>query len=76
MARPKNYAKLIELAQKRISNNNDKIEVVTEELHKLDEEAESLQEELKSLKLSQLQQLMDEKGLTVEDMSSILEKQL
>lgn len=76
MARPKNYAKLIELTQKKISNNNDKIKVVTEELHKLDEEAETLQEELKSLKLSQLQQLMDEKGLTVEDMSSILEKQL
>ncbi|HIU77314.1 MAG TPA: hypothetical protein IAC62_15610 [Candidatus Pelethocola excrementipullorum] len=76
MARPKNYAKLIELTQKKISNNQSKIEVLSEELQKLEEEAAVLEDELKSIKLSQLQQLMDERGLTVEDMSSILEKQL
>ena len=73
MARPKNYAKQIEMIQKKIDTTTDKIAKMQEDILAAEEELSSLGEELNALKLQQLQQLPEalEQILTEENISSI-----
>ncbi|HIR94236.1 MAG TPA: hypothetical protein IAB98_12535 [Candidatus Egerieimonas intestinavium] len=75
MARPKNYAKQIEMIQKKIDTTTDKIAKMQEDILAAEEELSSLGEELNALKLQQLQQLMDDKGVSVDQLASLLDNQ-
>lgn len=75
MARPKNYAKQIEMLQKKISGTTDKILKMQEDIQAAQEELSILTEELNALKLQQLQQLMEEKGVSVDQLASLLDNQ-
>lgn len=75
MARPKNYAKQIEMLQKKISGTTDKIVKMQEDIQAAQEELSILTEELNALKLQQLQQLMEEKGVSVDQLASLLDNQ-
>lgn len=75
MARPKNYAKQIEMLQKKISGTTDKIVKMQEDIQAAQEELSAMTEELNALKLQQLQQLMEEKGVSVDQLASLLDNQ-
>ena len=74
MARAKNYAKLIESIEKKISANQIKIEKCKEELSKLEAEQDDLVLELENTKLSQLQAFMEAKSVSISDIEKILEQ--
>lgn len=73
MARPKNYSKQIEMIQKKITATNDKIVKLQESIQEAEEELSVLQQELNDVKIAQLQQLMEEKGVDVDQLASMLE---
>lgn len=73
MARTKNYTKQLDMIQKKITALEEKREKLIDEAQALDEEYSELLKEQNTLKLGQLQQIMDHKGLSVDELSALVE---
>lgn len=73
MARTKNYTKQLDMIQKKITALEEKRKKLIDEAQALDEEYSELLKEQNALKLGQLQQIMDLKGLSVDDLSALVE---
>lgn len=72
MARTKNYAKLIEITEKKIEILSSKYQVLHDEMTKMQSEKTKLMKELDDLKLAQIKSLMSEKGLSVSDLENMI----
>lgn len=75
MARRKNYAKQLDILQKKLSELDGKYAAAKETMESLKEEKTQIEEEIDSLKLQQLQQLMADRNLSVEDLTKLIEGQ-
>lgn len=73
MARQKNYEKQIESLQKKLSSIADKRKTMAEEDAKLKAEQGEIQSQIDALKLEQVQQLMAEKGISVDQLGQIID---
>ena len=73
MARPKNYGKQIESLQKKLDALNVKYEETKESLSQIGEERQTILEQISAIKIMQIQQLMDEKGVSVDELRELLE---
>lgn len=75
MARRRNYAKQLDILQKKLSELDGKYTAAKETMESLKEEKRQIEEEMDSLKLQQLQQLMAERNLSVDDLTKLIEGQ-
>ena len=66
MARPKNYNKQMESLQKKLDTLNAKYEETKASLSQIGEERQALLEQMSEIKIMQVQQLMDERGVSVD----------
>lgn len=73
MARPKNYAKLIESLTKKYEALENKKISLADEMNKIADEEDEIAEQISQLKLEQLQQLMDDKNMSVEELLELVE---
>ncbi len=74
MARRKNYAKQLELLEKKLGDLNGKYDAAKETMEKLEEEREQIQQEISDLKIQKLQQLMADRNVTVDELTRLLEE--
>lgn len=72
MARTKNYTKLIDQLQKKMTIVDEKIDNLNIELKKLENEKSKLEASIDSLKMEQLMRMLDEKGLTVDQVANMV----
>lgn len=75
MARGKRTSK-VELLTKKIGEVNKKIEDKEATIVALKEQKAQLENELKEAKLEQLSTLLDEKGMTVDEVKAMVENQV
>ena len=73
MARPKNYDKQIESLQKKLDVLNAKYDEAKASVSSIGEERQRILEEISQIKILQIQQLMDEKGVSVDELREMLE---
>lgn len=72
MARTKNYTKLIEQLQKKMTMVDEKMDNLNIELKKLESEKCELEASIDSLKMEQLMRMLDEKGLTIDQVANMV----
>lgn len=72
MARTKNYTKLIEQLQKKMTMVDEKMDNLNIELKKLKSEKCELEASIDSLKMEQLMRMLDEKGLTIDQVANMV----
>ena len=75
MARRKNYAKQLDILQKKLGELDAKYAAAKETMENLEEERSQIEEEIDGLKLQQLQQLMADRKLSVDDLTKLIEGQ-
>ena len=75
MARRKNYAKQLDILQKKLGELDAKYAAAKETMESLEEERMQIEEEIDGLKLQQLQQLMADRKLSVDDLTKLIEGQ-
>lgn len=75
MARRKNYAKQLDILQKKLGELDVKYAAAKETMESLEEERMQIEEEIDGLKLQQLQQLMADRKLSVDDLTKLIEGQ-
>lgn len=75
MARRKNYAKQLDILQKKLGELDAKYAAAKEIMESLEEERMQIEEEIDGLKLQQLQQLMADRKLSVDDLTKLIEGQ-
>ena len=75
MARRKNYAKQLDIQQKKLGELDVKYAAAKETMESLEEERMQIEEEIDGLKLQQLQQLMADRKLSVDDLTKLIEGQ-
>lgn len=75
MARRKNYAKQLDILQKKLGELDAKYAAAKETMENLEEERMQIEEEIDGLKLQQLQQLMADRKLSVDDLTKLIEGQ-
>ena len=75
MARRKNYAKQLDILEKKLGELDAKYAAAKETMESLEEERMQIEEEIDSLKLQQLQQLMADRKLSVDDLTKLIEGQ-
>lgn len=73
MARPKNYDKQIESLQKKLDVLNAKYDEAKASLSQIGEERQELLKQMSEIKIMQIQQLMEEKGVSVDELKEMLE---
>lgn len=65
----------IDLLKKKISDLDEKIESHETLIHNLKEQKSKLEEEMKKLKLEELSSIIEEKGLSVEEVKKLIDGQ-
>lgn len=73
MARPKNFTKQIEALTKKYEALENKKLSLADEINKLSDEEDEIAEQISQLKLKQLQQLMEDKHISMEELADIIE---
>lgn len=73
MAKERTRSSREEVVIKKIATLDERIESYKVQINKCEEEKQELKKELDAIKLQKLQKLMEEKGVTVDDLLELTE---
>lgn len=73
MAKERTRSSREEVVIKKLSALDERIESYKAQINKCEEEKQELKKELDAIKLQKLQKLMEEKGVTVDDLLTLTE---